>query len=150
MASDAFIGSIVIEAPPDEVFRYFTEPDAITAWMGDSAQVDPQPGGAFVLRLDDRVVEGRYIEVSPPSRIVISWGRRGSRELPPHASTLTVQIVAEGPSTRVTVVHTGLPRSEQERHALGWQFYLGRLETLFAAGAVEAHYVPAELTRGAD
>lgn len=150
MASDAFEGSILIEASPDEVFRYFTVPEAIVAWMGDRATVDPQPGGCFLLHFEERVVEGRYVEVVCPSRIVISWGRQGSKELPPRASTLTVTISREGDATRVSIVHTGLPPGERERHALGWQFYLARLETLSKRGVVAPHYVPEELTRGAD
>jgi uncharacterized protein YndB with AHSA1/START domain len=150
VASDAFVGSIVIDATPDEVFRYFTEPEAIVAWMGDRASVDPQPGGRFLLHFDERVVEGRYIELVRPSRIVISWGRQGSKELPPHASTLTVTIERAGDGTRVSIVHTGLPPAERARHALGWQFYLARLETLSQRGIVAPHFVPEALTRGAD
>jgi uncharacterized protein YndB with AHSA1/START domain len=78
VADDVFEGSIFIDAPPEEVFRYFTEAEALASWLGDSAVVEPQPGGRFVLHFDDRVVEGRYLTVEFPRRVVVTWGRHGS------------------------------------------------------------------------
>ena len=87
MAAEVFTGSIFVEASPPEVFRYFTEAEALASWMGDRAMVEPQPGGRFVLHFDDRVVEGRYVAVEFPRRVVITWGRHGSVRLPPGGST---------------------------------------------------------------
>ncbi|RYE51602.1 MAG: hypothetical protein EOP18_11965, partial [Rhizobiaceae bacterium] len=124
--------SILIHARQEDVFRYFTEPDAIVAWMGDEASVDPRPGGAFILRFHDKVVEGRYVEVDFPRRLIIGWGRRGSATFPPHASRLEVVLESEDLGTRVTIIHHGLPLDEQARHAQGWRHYLGRLERVAA------------------
>lgn len=52
MTVEPFRHSILVHARQDEVFRYFIEPEAIVAWMGDEASVDPQPGGIFLLRFD--------------------------------------------------------------------------------------------------
>jgi len=142
--------SILIHARQDEVFRYFVEPEAIVAWMGDEASVDPQPGGIFLLRFDDKIVEGRYIEVTPPSRLTIGWGRKGSASFPPHTSRLEVILATEDAGTRVTIVHHGLPVDEQARHALGWKHYLARLERVVSGQDVEPHGVPSELTQGID
>jgi len=145
VGADVFEGSIFVEAPPAEVFRYFVEPEALASWMGDRAIVEPRAGGRFVLHFDDRVVEGSYVAVEFPRRIVITWGRHGSVRLPPGGSTLEVSFTSEGSGTRVTVVHDGLPGSERELHARGWSHYLPRLAAVAAGGAVDAHQVPAEL-----
>ena len=150
MTVEPFRHSILVHARQAEVFRYFIEPEAIVAWMGDEASVDPQPGGIFLLRFDDKIVEGRYVEVTPPSRLVIGWGRQGSACFPPHASRLEVILATEDTGTRVTIVHHSLPVEEQVRHALGWKHYLSRLKKVAAGHDVEIHSVPSELTQGVD
>jgi uncharacterized protein YndB with AHSA1/START domain len=150
VAADPYRDSLLIEASPDVVFEYFTRPEALVQWMGDRAVLDPRPGGEFTLYFDDRCVRGRYVELDPPRHLVITWGREGSRELPPFASLLEVSFAPEGRGTRVSIVHHGLPESEAARHALGWHHYLGRLRILGAGGEPEAHRVPAALTDGAD
>jgi uncharacterized protein YndB with AHSA1/START domain len=150
VAAEPYRDSILIDAAPDEVFDYFTQPDALTRWMGDRAVLDPRPGGEFTLFFDDRCVQGCYVEVDRPRRLIITWGRRGSRQLPPFSSTLEVSFTPEGPGTRVSIVHRGLPDSEARRHALGWQNYLARLRVVGSGGELEPHHMPPELTDGAD
>jgi uncharacterized protein YndB with AHSA1/START domain len=148
--AEPYRDSIHIEADPDLVFDYFTRPEALVRWMGDRAVVDPRPGGEFTLWFDERCVQGRYVEVDRPRRLVISWGRRGSREAPPFSSTLEVNFTPEVDGTRVSIVHSGLPDGERTRHALGWTHYLGRLQQLGAGSEPDPHFTPASLTDGAD
>jgi len=150
VAAEPFCDSIHVEAAPDLVFDYFTQPDALVRWMGDRAVLDPRPGGEFTLFFDDRRVEGRYVEVERPRRLVITWGRRGSREMPPFSSTLEVTFSPEAGGTRVSIVHHGLPGTELTRHALGWRHYLGRLQDLGGGGEPEPHRTPGTLTDGAE
>ncbi len=150
MAAEPYRDSIHIEADPDLVFDYFTQPEALVRWMGDRAVLDPKPGGEFTLWFAERCVEGRYVEIDRPRRLVISWGRHGSREMPPFSSTLEVDFTPEVGGTRVSIVHSGLPDSESPRHALGWKHYLGRLRLLGAGDEPEPHFTPTSLTDGAD
>jgi uncharacterized protein YndB with AHSA1/START domain len=150
VAAEPYRDSIVIAAAPDVVFDYFTQPEALVSWMGDRAVLDPRPGGEFTLYFDDRCVQGRYVEIDRPRRLVITWGRLGSREMPPFASTLEVAFTREGDGTRVSIVHHGLPESEAPRHALGWQHYLPRLQRVGAGEQLGPHRTPAHLRDGAD
>jgi len=150
VGAEVFTGSIYVDAPPAEVFAHFTDADALSSWMGDRAQVEPRPGGVFLIYFEDRVVEGRYLVVDFPGRLVVTWGRHGSVRLPPGGSTLEVTFTAEGTGTRVSVVHTGLPDPERALHALGWSHYLSRLAAAATGKSVEAHHVPAHLKAGAD
>lgn len=61
------------------MFEYFTRPEAIVRWMGDYAVLDPRSGGEFTLDINGVPVRGRYVEVDPPQRLVISWGTPGRR-----------------------------------------------------------------------
>jgi uncharacterized protein YndB with AHSA1/START domain len=57
-------------------------------WQGISAQVDPIPGGDYIVHMSDGVrVRGRFLEVETPSSLVIAWGLkpiRGRRCRPSH------------------------------------------------------------------
>ncbi len=142
MAAEPFRDAVFIEATPEEVFTHFTEPEALASWMGDRAVLEPRPGGMFVVFFEERTVEGRYLELDPPRRLVISWGRAGSAEFPPGSSRLEVTLRAEGGGTWVEVVHSGLPEQEAGRHALGWRHYLSRLARTATGEPVEPHRTP--------
>jgi len=132
------------------VFDYFTDPAALTRWMGDQAILDPRPGGRFTVGFGDRTVEGHYVDLDRPRRLVVTWGRAGSTNLPPGSSELEVTFTPAGNGTLVSLRHSGLPQSEVHRHALGWAHYLGRLS--FVAAGVDAgpHVVPPDLVEGVD
>lgn len=150
MGAEPYRDSIHIAAAPEVVFEYFTNPRALARWLGDRAILDPRPGGRFVVFFGDKSVQGRYLELDPPRRLVISWGREGSPSFPPGTSTLEVTFRPEAGGTRVAIVHSGLPDTEAPRHALGWRHYLGRLSVLGSGGDPGPHVIPDALTRGAD
>jgi uncharacterized protein YndB with AHSA1/START domain len=127
VAADPYTHSIHVAADPDQVFEYFTRPEAIVRWMGDYAVLDPQPGGEFTVDINGVPVRGRYLELEPPRRLVISWGHAGSQQLPPGASTVEVTLTSESGGTTVSIVHRGLPELEARRHATGWPHFLRRL-----------------------
>lgn len=150
MGDRTFSDSILIQAEPKTVFAHFVDPILLARWIGDEAVVDANPGGRFTLRFGHRRVEGRYLEIEPPNRVAISWGRAGSPSFPPESSVLRVSLRAEAGGTRVSITHTGLPSAEYERHELGWRHYLGRLAEAAAGMALDPHETPESLTRGAD
>ena len=123
-----------IAAEPEQVFEYFVRPEAILRWMGDYAVLDPRPGGEFTLDVNGVPVRGRYLELDPPRRLLISWGHAGSEQLPPGASTVEVTLTRERRGTRVSIVHRGLPEPEVRQHALGWPHFLDRLVVAGAGG----------------
>jgi uncharacterized protein YndB with AHSA1/START domain len=127
VTSESYSASIAIAAEPEEVFEYFTRPDAILRWMGDYAVLDPKPGGQFTLDINGVPVRGEYLEVDRPHRLVISWGHAGSERLPPGTSTLEVTFTRVPDGTVVNVAHHGLPAPEAEQHAIGWAHFLERL-----------------------
>jgi uncharacterized protein YndB with AHSA1/START domain len=128
MPADEVTAAVHIDAPPERVYEYFTRPDAIASWMGEYALLDAEPGGRFSLDIKGSPVRGRFLELDPPHRLLISWGYAGSGYLPPGASTVEVRLTAEGGGTRVEVWHRGLPTGERPSHASGWTHYLDRLE----------------------
>jgi uncharacterized protein YndB with AHSA1/START domain len=128
VADDTVEASIHIDASPETVYEYFTRADAMTTWMGQYASLDPTPGGLFAVDIEGTAVRGRYLELDPPHRIVVTWGFAGSDELPAGASTLQIDLVDDGGGTRVDIVHSGLPVARAERHRAGWDHFLARLQ----------------------
>jgi uncharacterized protein YndB with AHSA1/START domain len=119
--------SVDIAAPPEAVYPYFTRPEAIVTWMGDYAILDAVAGGVFSLDINGVPVRGRYLELDPPHRLLVSWGHAGSTLLPPGASTLEITLTAIPDGTRVSIEHRDLPPEEAAQHAVGWAHFLSRL-----------------------
>jgi uncharacterized protein YndB with AHSA1/START domain len=150
VTADPYRDSIHIAAEPDLVFDYFTSATGLARWMGDRAVVDPRPGGQFTIFFGDRRVQGRYLELDRPRRLVMSWGRAGSSSFPPGTSVLEVTLTARGGGTLVAIAHSGLPDGERHRHALGWHHYLGRLSLAATGAGLAPHVTPDEIVQGAD
>jgi uncharacterized protein YndB with AHSA1/START domain len=123
---------VKVEATPEIVFPFFTDPELLVRWMGARATLDPRPGGRFGWdTMEGFLVEGTYLEVEPPRRVVFTWGWGGfpdehGNPLPAGSSTVEVELVPEGNATVVKLTHR-LPAQLADFHALGWEHYLGRL-----------------------
>jgi len=126
----------VIDAPADVVFRFFTEPDRHTAWLGVRAELDARPGGIYRCVVNAQAtVRGEYLEVRPHDRVGFTWGFEGDDSLPPGSSTVAITLVAEGPRTVVRLVHTGLAHPMLAPHDTGWTGYLRDLQAAVRAQA---------------
>jgi uncharacterized protein YndB with AHSA1/START domain len=120
---------IHVEARPETVFAFFTDPAKIALWLGRRATLEPRPGGQVRLEVNDtRTILGEFVELVPPHRIVFTWGWEGHASVPPGSSTVEVRLEPEGEGTRVRITHRGLP-DDQERanHARAWEPALSRL-----------------------
>jgi uncharacterized protein YndB with AHSA1/START domain len=127
MTAEPVRASIRIDAAPERVWEFFTQPEAMIRWMGEYAALAPRPGGEFTVNIKGTPVRGHYLELDPPHRLVVSWGYAGSEELPPDASTVEVRLVRDGTGTRVHLEHRDLPAQEEPGYAKGWTHYLSRL-----------------------
>jgi uncharacterized protein YndB with AHSA1/START domain len=73
-----------IPAPPAAVFALLTDPEKILRWMGTEAQVEPQPGGLYLVNVTGaRFARGSFREVVPVHRLAYSFGWDGSEVVPP-------------------------------------------------------------------
>jgi uncharacterized protein YndB with AHSA1/START domain len=118
-----------IAARPETVFPYFTDPDRYVQWMGNSATMDPMPGGTYSVRMRDGVeAAGEFVEIDPPRRLVFTWGWTKGVAVAPGSTRVVVTLEAEDGGTRVVLRHHGLPDEEQRaHHRKGWEMYLDRL-----------------------
>lgn len=118
-----------IAARPETVFSFFTDPAKMVRWKGRTADLDARPGGRYRVDVNGRdVMAGNYVEVTPYSRIVYTFGwDNPGNPIRPGSTTVEVTFVPDGDGTVVTLVHRGLPAPAREQHAMGWRHYLGRL-----------------------
>jgi uncharacterized protein YndB with AHSA1/START domain len=122
-----FSTSIDIDAPPEIVFEHLTTPAGMVAWMGQHAELRPEPGGRFSVDIDGAAVRGEYLEVQAPTRVVVSWGMAGSEDLPPGSSRVEFTLTATANGTHLELRHTGLPDARVDGHTRGWARFLTAL-----------------------
>jgi uncharacterized protein YndB with AHSA1/START domain len=132
--TDQFSTEVDLPASPEEVFRHLTDPAAMIRWMGQHAVLKPVPGGTFELDINGVPVRGRYLEIDPPRRVLVSWGVAGSATMPPGTTEVEFTLTPIQDGTRLRLVHRGLLPGQAQVHAAGWQHFLARLAGA-AAGA---------------
>jgi uncharacterized protein YndB with AHSA1/START domain len=124
--------TVRIEASPETVWSYWTDPERLCAWWGAAAEVEPRPGG--VCRIDmgeDRpVMLGEYVELVPYERLVFTFGweeAAGAPPIAPGSTTVEVTLTETGGDTLLTVRHRGLPAALAGEHSSGWEAHLPTL-----------------------
>ena len=125
--SKVLTATVRIGAPPEDVFPYFVDPALLIQWIGESADLHPEPGGLFALDFSNTPVRGEYVEIEPPRRVVFTWGVVGRGAMPPGSTTVEVTLTADGPDTIVQLLHHDLPPEEFDSHLQGWTSMLDRL-----------------------
>ena len=138
-----------IEAPPETVFPYFTDPVRMVRWMGSDATLDPRPGGICRLSMSHgAVISGEFVDVVPYSSVVFTWGWEGGLfAVPPASSRVEVSLARDGEATVVRIVHRELPQVAVPAHSSGWEHYAERLRVAAAGGdpGADDWIVPQEL-----
>jgi uncharacterized protein YndB with AHSA1/START domain len=128
--TEVLTATVRIAAPPADVFPYFIDPALMVQWIGEWADLHPEPGGKFALDIGKTPVRGEYVEVEPPQRVVFTWGVAGKDSLPPGSTTVEIVLTADGPDTVVELFHHDLPAEEFDSHLAGWTAKLDQLVRL--------------------
>ena len=127
--------SVTVEATPETVFPFFTDPSKIVAWMGERATLSPEPGGLYRVELPEYTIRGEFVAVEAPKRVVFTWGWEHEDTLVrPGSSTVEVELEPVAAGTRVLLRHHKLAGEAAEQHAVGWSHYLERLRISGAGG----------------
>ena len=127
---------VVIDARPETVWEFLTDPEKIRRWKGLSVSFNPRVGGGYRIEvIPENIAVGEIVELEPPRRLAYTWGWEGSDHVPPGSTTVEYELVPEGNGTRLRLTHRDLPNEEAaSRHAHGWEHYLDRLSTAATGG----------------
>jgi uncharacterized protein YndB with AHSA1/START domain len=149
-----------IHAPREEVFRAWIDPELLRQWLNGPggrsphAEVDARVGGEFRITSTSRVGElfsklpgqdsefvqmvGRYLEISPPERLVFTmgWEDFPTVHLSRNATTVTVEFSETDEGTEVVLTHERQPnRRIRGLHWWGWKGSLRNLGRLLSNSA---------------
>jgi uncharacterized protein YndB with AHSA1/START domain len=139
----------LLNAPPEQVFAAFADQALVAQWLRPSPDVqltvlafDFAPGGAYRFAYDAAgmprmLVGGVFRAIEAPALIVFSWLIEPPDEHAGIESEVTVQLMARGAKTELTLRHAKFGRADAEqRHAQGWS---GAIDLLEAHLHREAH-----------
>jgi len=134
---------ILIEAPMQTVWSVVTEPDQISNWFSDTAEIDVRPGGEGVLSFTDRATNQHatvrlLIEtVEPPHKFAFRWDYpEGEKARDGNSLRVEFKLEAEGANTRLRVTESGFTRLERsadekaayfDGHSKGWDAHVASL-----------------------
>jgi uncharacterized protein YndB with AHSA1/START domain len=130
------VREIMIDATPETIWPFLTEPGKHVEWDGTVAELDPRPGGIYrVLVRGEFQSAGKYVEVEPLEKVVFTFGwEQEGNPITPGSTTVEITLHPEGDKTRVRLVHRGLPDDAVNDHIRGWDHYLGRLAIAATGG----------------
>src|SRR5271157_1033684 len=95
-----------IPAPQAVVFAFLTDPEKILRWMGTEAQVEPKPGGLYLVNVTGaRFARGAFREVVPVHRLAYSFGWDGDEAMPPGSSLVEIDLIERDGGTLLRLTH---------------------------------------------
>ena len=117
--------SLVIKARRDTVFRFFTDPMRWAAWWGDGSTIEPRPQGLMRIRYPDGTeAVGEVVEVTPPERLVFTYGYAKGTPVPPGGSLVTIILEEHRDGTELRLTHAFAETSVRDQHLQGWRYQL--------------------------
>ncbi len=134
---------VVIGAPPETVFRYFTDSARWAAWWGAGSAIDARPGGRVLVRHPNGVeAVGEIREIRSPERIVFTFGYPGGKPMPPEGSLVTIGLEPHAQGTLLKLRHEFAEEGPRNDFVQGWRFQLSLFANAVAnevnAGAADA------------
>jgi uncharacterized protein YndB with AHSA1/START domain len=129
------VASVELAVGPERVFQALASRDVVDWWVNPGVfdtrewTGDVRVGGRWrasgVARGTPYTLEGEFLEVDPPRKLVQTWHNTGAPGTPSTVTYLLEPIVG---GTRLTVHHAGLGAPDQRNNVgAGWRSSLDRL-----------------------
>lgn len=117
--------TIVIQASPETVFRFFTDPKRWAGWWGAGSTIDPREGGQLLIRYPDGTeVAGTIVDLEIPRRLVFTYGFVRGTPIPAGASLVTIDVDSHDEGTRLQLRHEFADAAVRDEHVQGWRYQL--------------------------
>lgn len=147
MAADSVEREILIEASPEVVWGVITEPEQISRWFSDEAEVEGRagadgtltwkPGGRGGRKESELLVPIRVVEAEPFRRFSFRWNHpQGAGPDQSNSALVELSLIEEADGTRLRVLESGIDAVThdeeskaryREDHAQGWERHLGEM-----------------------
>lgn len=128
-------------AAPENVWRAWTDPQALTRWFGPGeansvfeAQLDVRVGGRYSIAFrtpdgEEHRVRGEYVEVDEPRKLVFSWAWQST---PDRVSRVAVELHArDGGCDLLFRQDRFFDEAARNGHERGWTATFRKLDELF-------------------
>ncbi|EDV21749.1 Activator of 90 kDa heat shock protein ATPase-like protein 1 [Trichoplax sp. H2] len=116
----------------EELFMTLITEQRVSAFMRSESMVDSKEGGTFSL-LDGNIT-GKFLELTPHSKIVQTWRFKSWPE--GHFSKVTISITQEDDCTKLNLVQSGIPATDIDRTREGWKrYYWQSMKDTFGYGS---------------
>ena len=136
MATHVATATVESDAPPARVWTALTDPAEIEKYMfGSHVVTDWKPGSSIVWegeyegkRYEDK---GEIVEIKPARRLKVTHFSplSGQEDVPENYHTLTYELEAAGPVTRVALSQDNNPTAEAAEHSkANWEKMLSGLK----------------------
>ena len=134
------VASVELAAVPDRVFQALASRDVVDWWVNPGVfdtrewagdvRVGRRWRASGVARGAPYALEGEFLEVDPPRKLVQTWHIAGAPGTP---STVTYLLEPITGGTRLTVHHAGLGAPDQRDNVgAGWRSSLDRLSEILS------------------
>jgi uncharacterized protein YndB with AHSA1/START domain len=135
----------VLPAPPERVWREWTEPERFAGWFGGPAAevplstvaMDVRPGGAWRATMFSGGREirwtGEYVEVDPPGRLVLTFSDQPD-DAPGELVVVVLRDLGDGRTEMVLEQHGTMPPEAYEATRGGWGAFLDAMAEQLQAG----------------
>jgi uncharacterized protein YndB with AHSA1/START domain len=136
----SFVYVTYVLSTPEKVFEAITRPDVARRYWGHENVSDWKPGSKWehVRANDERSVElvGKVVEISPPSRLVMTWANASQADDPGSYSRVTFDIAEYEDMVRLTVTHDELEAGSRMENGMrrGWPIVLSSLKSFLETG----------------
>jgi uncharacterized protein YndB with AHSA1/START domain len=139
----------LFRASPERVFRAWTQPVALrewwcpAGWIAGDIEIDLRVGGVYRIGMvragNDGTsvsVEGKFLEVRPPERLVYTWRWEGAFAGMPE-TLVTLELRGTENDTLLTLRHEKFSDAgERQQHRSGWIAACDRLDRLITPATV--------------
>jgi len=143
LAEGCILASVEVAVPPERVFRALTSTEIVDWWVRPGVfdtrewTGDVRVGGRWrssgIGGGKPYVLEGEFLEVDPPRKLVHSWHTVAAPGAP---TTVTYLLEPLDKGTRITLRHSGFASREVcGNTCIGWETSFGRLAESLAPQA---------------
>jgi uncharacterized protein YndB with AHSA1/START domain len=158
VAADSIEREILIDAPAEVVWGVITEPEHISQWFSDEADVQAhagadgtltwRPGGRAGNQGSGMTAPIHVVDAEPYRRFAFRWSHpEGAAPDEGNSALVEFSLTEEARGTRLRVVESGIDAVThddqgnaryRESHERGWEKHLGELLDYVASKAHEA------------
>ena len=146
-SDDTVLITRIFDAPRDQVFKAWTDPDEVAAWFGpenldtprDKVRIDLRVGGRYELTMVRRdngaelPIGYEIVELVEPELLVLRSDPMPEAGMP-EGTVVRVELHDHGAKTRMTLTDGPMPPAGRGHAEAGWNGAFDKLARLFAGG----------------